>query len=231
MLWHSLQGAGVSGKRIEYLGSVTATTTFNATLNLTSLGLEEGDLLVWSGAVGTGFNNSIRPADYAANGWSFISSAYASTTYGAKLDVMRKIVGASPDTSVSSSDLLTGESACIEIRAYRNVNTSSPTGSGTNTTNTNTVIIDAPSITPTLSGTLILVVGGGSHNRGVDTYTDSTLSNFVSIGVSNTRCCTLGVGDYQWISGSFDPPAWGFTDADSTSFGSVSRISRINLGA
>jgi hypothetical protein len=211
---------------LQYVGGRavgTAGTTSNITVSLTTLtggtnsSPQAGDLVIVSFVTNPADTGRIS---YRISGYTQIADLYANDTERVQLQVGYKIMGSTPDTSVT----ITGGSADVDqaiavaIQVWRNVDPTTPFDvTRTTSTRTNTVDPDPPSITPVTSGVVIVVAGGGGHNTS-GTFTSGDLSNFVTENASDTHDATVGMGSYNWTSGTFDPVLWGFTGTDSTNY-------------
>lgn len=88
---------------------------------------------------------------------------------------------------------------------------------------TNTAIPNPPSITPTVAGSIIHVGASNAHNNGIQTFTASYLSNFITSGGTDlTDDSTAGAGYVTWTSGAYDPAAWTWSGSDSNTFSNAS---------
>ena len=223
----SYQRASTGFATLQYVGGATQGylgTTSNITFSLTSLtgGLAsapaEGDLVIVCFATNPDDTGQIS---YRISGYTELANLYAIDTDRAQLQVGYKIMTSSPDTSVTitggTADI--DQAGAIAVHVWRNVDSSTPFDvTSTTVQETNTVLADPPSITPITSGAVIVAAGAGGHLEGLDTYSSSDLSNFLTSGGNDTHDVTIGLGSSSWTSGPFDPAQFTFSDTDSTAY-------------
>ena len=205
---------------ISYLGEVSVThdgSVGGMTVSLTSLSLQQDDIVVVAFALAS---NTDRTIGVNTAGYTEEAELFANDTYDANLSVSWKRMGASPDTSVDVSG--PGSSthpARIIARGYRGVDTTTAMDvARTTATGTNGILVDPPSITPSTSGALIVVVGcGAGAPAALSTpYASSDLTDFASGLVSNLYDLAYGIGHKSWTSGAFDAGAWTGTETANT---------------
>lgn len=219
--------AGVGGAtpvQIEYVGGYAAivtssssnvTVTFggNLTGGLAS-SASAGDLVVVYFAVG-----STADVNLVIAGYTEVADLYINDTYDANLAVGYKVMGSTPDTTVTltGGTLGTANAGAIAIQVWRNVDPLLPLDvAAVTATSTNSAAANPPAITPVTSGAVIVAGGAAAHARGSVTFSSSDLSGFVtSGGANNTNDATVGLGYATWTSGAFDPAAFTFNSTDS----------------
>jgi len=203
---------------------ITASSSTTTNVSLTSLtgGLAsapvQNDLVIVYYGVGSDRNRAIG---VTTAGYTEVAELFADNDggYDTNLSVNYKLMGVTPDTQVTVSatgDL--ADSGAVAIHVWRNVNLASPLDvTSTTATAINTVLCNPPAITPVTAGAVIVSGGAGGHNRGVQTYSSSNLSNFATIGgPDDTNDVTVGVGSAVWTSGAFDPAQFTFSGVDDT---------------
>lgn len=213
---------------IQYVGgtsaAVTGSTATTTNVSLTSLtgGLAsapaDGDVVIVYYGVGS---TADRNLSVTTSGYIEVADIYANDTFDANLSVSYKRMTSTPDTQVTvSATGATGDAGAVAIHVWRGVDsvvvfdTAAITATGTNS-----VLCNPGAITPVTAGTVIVAGGAGAHNAGVQTFTSSDLSNFVTLGGPNsTNDVTVGLGSKTWTSGAFNPAAFGFSAADNAAF-------------
>ena len=217
-----------------YVGGVIASapnTSTDQTVSLTSLtgGLasspSENDIvIIYYGVATNGSNENLA---FVTSGYTEVADLFQNDSYAGNLLVGYKVMGATPDTSVTCNTPTSTSSwgPVMAVQVWRNVDTTTPMDV-TPTTNgqANTLLIDPPAITPVTSSAVIISGGCGGHNhQSADTYSSSDLSNFLTLSGTQTYKPCVGMGSYsEWTSGSFDPAAFTFSDSTSSSYSCVS---------
>jgi hypothetical protein len=203
-----IQPVYAGGKTSERNGS-TSTTSLSLTdlTGGTSTAPTEGDIVFI--AVATGANAEF---DQAVTGYTQLTSRYVNDTYDTNLWVGYKVMGTAPDTTVeipSTGSTLFAQTIAIQV--WRNVEIVS----AASVTQLNTVLANPPSITTTTANNVLLVIGAGGHIGGIQTYTAAYLSNFLTVGSSDTFDSTIGFGSINRpTAGAYDPAAFTFSAAD-----------------
>ncbi len=212
---------------IQYVGgyatSVTPSTsnqviTFggNLTGGLAS-SASAGDVVVVYFGVG-GANVGVSISGYT-------EVAYATNTTGDEgtLVVGHKVMGITPDTTVTliggTGDVNNG--GAIAIQVWRGVDPYLPRDVAVTTSTAGTgVLVDPPSITPVTSGAVILAGGVGAHTAGIQTFSSSDLSGFITSGSTNAANVdvTIGLGYKTWTGGAFNPAAFTFSTANDVNY-------------
>jgi hypothetical protein len=156
-------------------------------------------------------------------GYTEIAELRGNDVSDANLSVSYKIMGGTPDTSVTVSPTLnTAFAGAVVIHVWRGVDTTTPLDvASTTAVGTNTDRPNPPAITPSTAGAVVVAIGGGSVENppgAVLTQPGSELSNFLSIKSDDVEGAVIAAGSYAWTSGAFDPVAWtgGNNHADSS---------------
>ena len=145
MLWHKVQGAGGFGATgPEYLGYVGSNDTIGGPLSLTSLSLQEGDLVIFSYTVD--FNDELPtagPSGFTGMHSDYLAGELSNITYA----IGYKVMGATPDTSISVTTE-SEENARLQVVAFRNVGTPSTTPNSTYTGgfDDNSIVVNSMSV-------------------------------------------------------------------------------------
>lgn len=224
MLWHKLQGAGGAGggNPIEYVGGYAeafvgttsdVTITFGGNLigGLDSSASAGDFVLVWFGTSSTTDRNLV------VSGYTEVIELYRnSLNRDTNMVIAYKFMGSTPDTTITltGGTLNTADAGTIVVQVFRNVNQTTPIESYTTTTN-GTAIPNPPDSNPVGDGVWIVGGGAGGHSQGVQTYSSSDLTNFLSVGADDTNDSTIGAG---YIAGSTDTNPATFVFSGSSSF-------------
>lgn len=242
LLVNNLIGFGAGGKgAIQFVGGKIATKAIaasgNTTMSLNSgltggidSAVAAGDMVIAVFALsGYGSARTLDITDGTNNYTLIGSQLYMSTTY-ADNSIQRvayKFMGSTPDTSTTFGPTggysVGSDSALTAVYVFRGVDTATPLDvTVQQATANNTVKANPPSITPVTGGAFIVCVGSGTHRDGVDTYSSSELTGFISAGVDASRDAIIGIGHKNdWSSGAFDPAQFTFSGTDHSSFSSL----------
>lgn len=156
-------------------------------------------------------------------GYTEVAELYSNDTEDTNLSVSYKVMGGTPDTSVTVSAPSASDRDCVGvIFVFRGVNTTTPIDATTTTaTGINSLLANPPSITPVTAGAWI-VAGGASGNNGQAgvSYSSSNLTGFKSVNSNvGAKGSSAGAGYYSsWTSGAFDPAAFTFSGIDGTAY-------------
>lgn len=198
----SYVGGQVAG-RVGTVGTTSVTFALTGGSNTTP---QPGDLVVITSVVGS---QGRTPAQ-AISGYTALGQLNANgTTYDTSLNVSWKVMGLTPDLSFTLPS--TGDAADAQrytVQVWRGVDTAgitsaSATGTGTGRPN-------APSITPTVAGSVVVLCGGGAAATGAS-YTAPTnfTTNFLTGATADTNDAMVGSGYWTgWTSGAVDPAAY-----------------------
>jgi hypothetical protein len=217
---------GASGGGIDYVGGYVqgfSGTTSNVVISLTSLtgGLASapaaGDLVIVYFGTGSTVNR-----DLVVSGYTEIIELYSNNSVDTNLAVARKFMGGVPDTSftLTGGTGSTSDGGAVAVQVWRGVNAVTPLDvTRTFATVSDSVLCDPPAITPITPGAIIVSGGAGAHDEdGVETYSSSDLTAFISDGDNDANSVTVGLGYHVWTSGSFNPAQFTFSGGDESSY-------------
>ncbi len=147
----------------------------------------------------------------STSGYTKIADLYANntgTTADCNAAVFLKVMGATPDTTVTITSSTAGF-LMAEVYVLRGVDKTTPSdvAATTATTVTNSVAPNPPAITPVTARAAVLAIGFASGSGSLTALTTSGLSDTVS---ENTSFAAYAMGViYNWSSGAVDPAAFG----------------------
>jgi hypothetical protein len=209
----------------QYVGGTTfarAGTTSTTDVSLTALtgGLSsapaEGDVVFIAVSCA-----STTLLSQIVGGYTQIASLYANDLFDTNLWVGYKVMGSTPDTSVTipgSGSLDDAQTVALQVWRGLDLNDLFDV-TRTTSTRIDTVLADPPSITTITNDSVLLVIGAGAHNSTTQTYGASYLDNFLTVGANGSNDSTIGFGSIaRPTPGTYDPAAFTFSVADSTSF-------------
>lgn len=213
MLHHRLRGVGKE-RDLVYVGGNIGVYDGNAnfSVSLTTLtggvasSPSAGDIVVVAYAEVATTNTDMS---VVTSGYTELADLYSSDSSDANLGIYAKLMGSSPDTAV----IVTGGNETLysaAVQVWRNTNVTSgivapvATATGTNTGRPN-----PPAVTPTVPGSVVLVVGAGT----IDSGTSALLTAPSGITLFQTishEYLALGIGAYVgWTSGAYDCGVFG----------------------
>lgn len=203
---------------LTFVGGNTGTwagaTTGNNTVSLTALtggsasAAAAGDLVIAVYATGSTADRTLSITDGTTAYTLIGTELYANgTSYDTNLRVAYKRLTAA-DTSVTFGP--TGNNAdagAAAVYVWRGTDGNTILDvAATTATGTGTGRPTPPAITPTTSGAIIVMAGGGAAATGA-TYT-SALTSFRTVTSADTNDAMLGVGYATWTSGTYTPAQW-----------------------
>lgn len=218
---------------IQYVGGTSGTFTpttasTSTTISLTSLtgGIASapslGDLIVVTQGYASGSSNDLVFSSGKALGRIYANDS--DDTVFAFFVKYALVAEDLTDVRFKTVNTSTTRNISVVVHVYRGatgyfVPSSDVASIGT----TNTAIPNPPSITPTVAGSIIHVGAAAAHSDGVQTFTASYLSNFITNGGTDLgEDCTAGAGYVTWTSGAYDPAAWTWSGTDAVTYSNAS---------
>ena len=225
-----LMAAAGGSKVLTFVGSYAAALTASASdisVPLTSLtggvgsSPAEGDVVVVFFAI-----NATSDLTYNIFAYDKIADLYANDTQDINLFVGYRVMGSTPDTTLTLTGGTTSASngGSIVVQVWRNANPYIPPANATTATALNSYLANPPSITPGASGYAILCAGAGTlagATASGQTYSSSDLTGFVSAnGQGSSVDSIIGSGYKLGQPGGspFDPAAFTGSASDSTNY-------------
>ena len=206
---------------VGYVGTAEASGN-SASYNVTLPATQEGDLVI----VSTGFvsTSNLNPGVSTA-GYTEVADLYQNDTRDANFSVSWKIMGSTPDTSVTclGSGSSTNGAVCV-VHVWRGANQATPLDViSTTVTSGNGSNPNSPSITPVTSGAIVISTGLGTMASVDNAVTAPTgYGNQADISIDPGNAATVGISSKAWTSGAEDPAAWtNFTTTTSDSWAAV----------
>ena len=209
---------------ITFVGGQTATitavkpSTQAITFSLTGgsdVTPSSGDLVLISYSIGTPSDLDFS-ARVSTSGYTLITELFSSDSDAINMAVYKKIMGATPDSSVAVVGTESSTVGCaVNIRVFRGVSSTNPLDITTATaTGIDTGDVNPPAVTPITANNVIVVFGATGIGGTPRTYTTSStayLSNFTQRTASGSSfSCITGSG---YLTGqpsgiSYDPSIW-----------------------
>jgi len=206
-------GVALDPNTMFFLGSATGTTS----IDLTGLGLQENDLILvatgWGAytAYGISTDPGVITSGYTNNALVTYISLYQASEKESRIRLAYKVMGATPDSSVSMTNVThSGETFTnTVVYAWRRINPTSPL-SATTTTSTGEFPAspDSPSITPS-TASIVISVGINKTGSGPEIGTSSGMTNYVSnVNYAGDGSSQVFIASRYVGSGAYDPAAF-----------------------
>jgi hypothetical protein len=219
-------GAGGGSSGIQFVGGNTAakvgdtsgTTTLALNSGLTggiAAAVSDGDLVIAVFATGSTADRTLSITD-GTNDYTLIDSElYRSATIDINLRIAYKFVSGDTATTFGTTGNA-NDAGAMAVYTFRGVDQVTPLDvAATTTTGGFNAIPDPPTITPSTLGAYIVCVGASGHQLGLQTFTSSDLTDFLTVGSDDTYDATLGIGHKpDWVSGAFNAAQFGLTTSD-----------------
>ena len=167
-------------------------------------------------------NVSTGDIDPSVSGYTELTELYANDEVDANMAVAWKIMGGSPDTSVTVfQDGGASNGHATAIHVWRGAHQTVPFNVTTTTaTGTSSDKPDSPTITPTTAGSVVFTVGMAAQDDTAAAtmtapagYTDN---DFVAKGDGGSRSAIAVIASKAWVSGAEDPGAWSGGEVDTS---------------
>ena len=209
---------GLGANRIpvtmQYVGGASGTAQNGASvsLDLSSISIQSGDLIIGVHVVGEDANR-LSTMNLTSTGYTLISTQYSSDTYDINLEVYGKIADGSETSFVTAGGIVTSAAVGASARVYRGPSAIPTTANGglyNETTANNTDDITWSEVTDLQEGNMLVYIGATGHVSGTPLYTDpGDLSDFNTIAQSDSEDFTFGEG-YKVITteSSFSASQW-----------------------
>ena len=216
--------AVVDPPHILRVGSATNAAASGTSVTVTLPTCATDDIIVVA-VSNTGFFSGDRNLSISTAGYTELADLYSSDISEANLGVYWKRVTNPPDTTVvctTSSD--TGYGLVAVASVFRGVDTATAIDvSSTTATGVDSGLPNAPSITPTTGGALVVVCGGGSlQETGLEAPVGYENHNISEANGSTYLGCTAVMASKYWTSGAEDPAVWTSTyDSTNTAWCAV----------
>jgi len=215
-----------SAAGIQYVGGASATNTAGAAYSVTLSSLtggsgsspQSGDLIV----VVTGTATTVlarADVGVTTSGYTEVVDVFSDDTYEATMAVAYKVSDGTETTVAVLGSGASSRGAASVVQVWRGVDTVLPLDVlSTSATGQNSVIPNAPSITPITVGAIIVACGLGSSANTNTTVltTPSGMGNGINVNAAGSATsCKTSIASVAWVSGAYDPAAWtgGGTDA------------------
>ncbi len=210
---------------ISFIGSAEGSSSPNSdtTVDLSGLGLQEGDLVVVAGAVGDDDSANLDMATVTAN-YNEVADLFSNDTDDTNMGVWWKLMGASPDSDVVVNAVGgTDASLAVVVMVFRGVDQTTPMDVTPTTAEAqlNTADPNPPSINHNNpSGVWTVIAGASGHVLGgASTYTFPTgyTTGAIDRGHDDTNDITVGLGyRSSGVSDPEDPGTMNHSGTDST---------------
>lgn len=180
--------------------------------------LQEGDFVILVHALG-----HIGDPDMSLSGWTLVADQRANDTYDCNLGTLYKVMGATPDTTVTLPATGAASYGAASLAyCFRGVDPTTPLDGVTPTVaqGSNSGTPNPPTITPATARSTLVIVGGGGSNAGLGNAAARVSDDYE--GEHNSRMgatsgIQVAVGHKpDHLSGALDPPAFTFWPSSTT---------------
>ncbi|GBD34349.1 hypothetical protein HRbin35_00061 [bacterium HR35] len=213
---------------ISFIGSVegSAANGGDVTLSLSGLGLQEGDLVIVAYAIGDNDNVNFNMAILSPAGYTEVADLHSDDTQDVDLGVYWKVMGATPDTSVTVDGLGgTDASVAAVAMAFRGVDPATPMDViPTTATGINTMHPNPPAIDYVSTGVWTVIAGASGHALNLAntnnpyTFPSGYTTDNVQRPENDTSDVTVGLGYRTNPADPEDPGVMTHSGTDSTSY-------------
>jgi hypothetical protein len=195
------------------LSRVAESVTMGTTIDLTSLGVQAGDLIV---VAFSRASNTTRPPTVTSTGYSTAAAVFSNSSADTSFYVYYKIMDTVPDDSFVHTNIsgsTDGNFTTLEV--WRGADVSNPMDvSPVTAQGTNTRLVNPGAITPITAGSKILVIGASStSNISADALSMSYGSSQFPYSANKSAYKVDGNRAYvDWTGGTYDPAAFTCTN-------------------
>jgi len=220
-----------AGGAVDYIGAVTYSSPGGTgaadTRSLTSLtggsgsAPSAGDIVLVAVSIGTDdITTYSGPAGYTA--LLGASGTLADGTVDCIAWLGYKVMGETPDTTVdvpASGHLQAAKTEYITV--WSGVDVAAMVASLQTSNTPGTALPDPPAVTPTVAGSYVQSIGFTGHDAtNAGSLSSSDLTDFQTIGQTDSEKSAIGGGYIEWTSGEVNPAQLGFGATDSSSWSS-----------
>jgi len=201
----------ISGQSPSYIAGTTQAivggNTTSTSVNL-PVGTSANDLVIIGYGIGSAVDRRANlTSGMVTQGYTITANITTLDTFDANLGVFFKIMGATPDTTVTIPNTgAVGDGGAVAIQVWRNIDTTTPLDVVTTVSaNPNSRLPNPAAISPITKNAAIVIVGSGSYSGTADTFTGPTgyTTDFQSINRDDTSVDVLvGMG---YRTALFDP--------------------------
>ena len=194
-------------------GSGRASNGFAVTVDLSSVDIRSGDLILAGFFVG--MDADIRSSmSLTSTGYTEITSLYGNDTFDINMKTYGKFAAGTETSFITYGGMDSNSSVVVIVSVFRYAGdvlpTDAATGLATSGTNVNTDDIVWPEITNLSSGDVLVYFGATGHVNGSVSYIDpADLTDFTTLGYSDAEDVSGGYGYKVIDSGtSFTASTW-----------------------
>lgn len=191
-----------------------------------------GDVIVVAYAIGS---ISDRNVSVSINQGTIteLVDLYSNDTVDTNLGVYYSVVGATPPTSITAGDTgSTANAGALAVHVWRNIDTTTPIDVTTTTaTAGNSALANPPAITTATENAVVIAIGASGNDNATATFTQGgDLTNFLSVGGSDTEDATVGMGSIATTSpATVDPIAFSIATSSTFSWAAATVVLRPKL--
>lgn len=184
-------------------GSADAPTTNDLVVDLSGAGLQQGDFVV---VVCVERNTTDDTWSEGGGTWTLEADLFSTDNRVSNTGVFSKVMGATPDSSVTIHQAGAAAGMGAAWAAYRGVDATTPHDAATTTAaGANTGQADPPSITTVTNNALVIAVGAGSSGSGPTLGAPSGYNGDSLHGAANTNAW-CGIASKEVASAGAENP-------------------------
>ena len=225
-----------------YVGGTTAAGPGSAgpgTVSLTSLtgGIgtapQQGDLILVAYAIGSTTDVNVSISMNNSTDVVELVDLYANDTVDTNLGVYWAIAGVTPPTTITAGGTgSTANAGALAVHVWRDIDTTTPMDdTRTTATGTNSASANPPAISTATENAVVIAIGASGNDNETTPFTQGgDLSNFISIGGSDTEDATVGMGSIATTTPTtVDPAAFSISTSISYSWAAATVALRPKL--
>jgi hypothetical protein len=213
----------VGGSTASKIGATSGNSTISLNSGLTggiASSVSNDDLVIAVFVTGSVANRTLAITDGTNPYTLFASELYQDDTFDTNLRVAYKFVNGDTSTTFGPTGSL-DDGGAMAVYVFRGVASVVNDVAVVTAQSANSVLADAPSITPVTPGSVVVAVYAGASSTGEAFDTSpfpASLTGWRVAGGNDVNDASLGIGHAFWTSGPFNPEAALIEASDSTNY-------------
>lgn len=203
---------------ISYVGgyAINSSAGSISSISLTSLAGGSGSAPIENDLVIVAVNNNkaLNTSSYPVidtSGYNTIAQIFSDDSNEVQAIVSYKLMGSTPDTAISFSNIDNGRGCVAAVYVWRGINLSSPLDvTSVSTTAIDSAVPDPASITPTTAGSVVIAIGMSAYGNSsfeITAVSSGYSNSLITSGNAGgtTARASIGLGSKAWTSGAENP--------------------------